>query len=93
MAKPKTKEAKVEIVLPDGTKISARGPMAEQMARRLMDAPRYYYPGTWYTPTLYTAGTTFGATTASLTVTRPDGTTEAIDPAAVESTITSAFSQ
>jgi protein-tyrosine-phosphatase len=80
MATKKTKEARVEIVLPDGTKISARGPMAEQMARRLMD-PQWQYarlgwPWTTYGSTTngppttegtYTISTTNGTATANAT--------------------------
>lgn len=65
MAK-KAKEAKVEIVLPDGTKISARGPMAEQMARRLMD-PQWHYYWPTYTWTSLGGGVTYQATNAPAT--------------------------
>ena len=89
MATKKVKEARVEIELPDGTKISARGPMAERMARRLMGEPwPYVYPTTWF-------GTWFGASTnssgiatnectatdGSLTISSADGSVMTVGPA------------
>lgn len=63
--KAKVREARVEIVLTDGTRVSARGPMADQMARRLLDQPvRWWYPGTWggYSATYTSTGLNTGCT-------------------------------
>jgi hypothetical protein len=77
----KTKEAKVDIQLPDGTKISARGPIAEQLAWRLMDRQwRYYWP-TWY-------GNAIAPLTGTYSVTNASGSVVSQDPNSLADTVT-----
>ncbi len=62
----KRKEARVEITLPDGTHIVARGPMAEIMARRLTDQSiPYYWNHHW--PVWYGSNTISSGTVTSVT--------------------------
>lgn len=64
------KVARVEISLPDGTELKVTGPLAEEIARRLMNPAHHYcrcnpWPVTWTSGTTYPLTVTNGSITTT----------------------------